>query len=108
MRLATLVFPLVGIQIVVGNFFQSIGKAKLSIFLSLTRQLLFLAPCLLILPRFFELKGIWISLPVSDSLSFVTSMGVLSCSFGRCAGSITAGRREILMRWRICPVLLVS
>ena len=77
MRLATLVFPLVGIQIVVGNFFQSIGKAKLSIFLSLTRQLLFLAPCLLILPRFFELKGIWISLPVSDSLSFVTSMGVL-------------------------------
>ena len=53
MRLATLVFPLVGIQIVVGNFFQSIGKAKLSIFLSLTRQLLFLAPCLLILPRLF-------------------------------------------------------
>ena len=77
MHLATLVFPLVGIQIVVGNFFQSIGKAKLSIFLSLTRQLLFLAPCLLILPRFFELEGIWISLPVSDSLSFVTSMGVL-------------------------------
>ena len=83
MRLATLVFPLVGIQIVVGNFFQSIGKAKLSIFLSLTRQLLFLAPCLLILPRFFELKGIWISLPVSDSLSFVTSMGVLYMFFGR-------------------------
>ncbi len=77
MHLATLVFPLVGIQIVVGNFFQSIGKAKLSIFLSLTRQLLFLAPCLLILPHFFDLKGIWISLPVSDSLSFVSSMGVL-------------------------------
>ena len=76
-RICVLMFPLVGIQIVVGNFFQSIGKAKLSIFLSLTRQLLFLAPCLLILPRFFELKGIWISLPVSDSLSFVTSMGVL-------------------------------
>ena len=77
MHLATLVFPLVGIQIVVGNFFQSIGKAKLSIFLSLTRQLLFLAPCLLILPRFFGLNGSWISLPVSDSLSFVASMGVL-------------------------------
>lgn len=77
MHLTTLVFPLVGIQIVVGNFFQSIGRAKLSIFLSLTRQLLFFAPCLLILPHFFELKGIWISLPVSDALSFVTSMGVL-------------------------------
>ena len=71
------IMPSIEEQAMIGNFFQSIGKAKLSIFLSLTRQLLFLAPCLLILPRFFELKGIWISLPVSDSLSFVTSMGVL-------------------------------
>ena len=43
----------------------------------MTSKLLFLAPGLLVLHRFFELKGIWISLPVSDSLSFVTSMGVL-------------------------------
>lgn len=77
MRLVTLVFPLVGIQIVIGNFFQSIGKAKLSIFLSLTRQLLFLAPCLIVLPRSFGLDGIWLSLPLSDVLSFMTTMAVL-------------------------------
>lgn len=77
MNLTMLVFPLVGIQIIIGNFFQSIGKAKLSIFLSLTRQMIFLAPCLLLLPLRFGLDGIWISLPVSDSLSFVTTMGVL-------------------------------
>ena len=77
MRLVTLVFPLVGIQIVIGNFFQSIGKAKLSIFLSLTRQLLFLVPCLILLPRAFGLDGIWLSLPLSDVLSFVTTMAVL-------------------------------
>lgn len=77
MRLVTLVFPLVGIQIVIGNFFQSIGKAKLSIFLSLTRQLLFLVPCLIFLPRVWGLEGLWLSLPLSDLLSFVTTMAVL-------------------------------
>lgn len=77
MRLMTILFPVVGVQIVIGNFFQSIGRAKLSIFLSLTRQLLFLAPFLLILPHFFGLDGIWISLPVSDMLSFIATMGVL-------------------------------
>ena len=81
MRLCTLVFPLVGIQIVIGNFFQSIGRAKLSIFLSLTRQLLFLIPCLLILPRVWGLNGIWLSLPMSDTLSFLTTMGVLYVFF---------------------------
>ena len=77
MHLTTLAFPLVGIQIVIGNFFQSIGRAKLSIFLSLTRQMLFLAPCLLLLPGWFGVRGVWISLPVADALSFVTTMAIL-------------------------------
>ena len=81
LRLSTLLFPLVGIQIVIGNFFQSIGRAKLSIFLSLTRQLLFFVPCLLILPRCWGLDGIWLSLPLSDMLSFTTTMGVLYVFF---------------------------
>ena len=49
-RIGIAMFPLVGAQIVIGNFFQSIGKAKISIFLSLTRQLLYLLPGLIILP----------------------------------------------------------
>lgn len=77
MRLTMLLFPLVGIQIIIGNFFQSIGRAKLAIFLSLSRQLLFFAPALLILPNWFGLTGIWISVPCSDALAFLTTIGVL-------------------------------
>ena len=72
-RIAVAIFPLVGAQIVIGNFFQSIGKAKISIFLSLTRQLLYLLPGLLIFPLYFGLDGIWICMPVSDFFAFVTA-----------------------------------
>lgn len=72
-RIGIAMFPLVGAQIVIGNFFQSIGKAKISIFLSLTRQLLYLLPGLLIFPRHWGLDGIWISMPVSDFFAFVTA-----------------------------------
>lgn len=74
LRLTVLMFPFVGAQIVIGNFFQSIGKAKISIFLSLTRQLLYLLPCLLIFPNWWGLKGIWISMPISDALAFTTAV----------------------------------
>lgn len=70
LRLACLMFPLVGCQIIITNFFQSIGKAKVSIFLSLSRQLLFLLPCLLILPHFWGVNGVWLSMPISDSIAF--------------------------------------
>lgn len=53
-RIGIAMFPLVGAQIVIGNFFQSIGKAKISIFLSLTRQLLYLLPGLIILPATWD------------------------------------------------------
>ncbi len=72
-RIGIAMFPLVGAQIVIGNFFQSIGKAKISIFLSLTRQLLYLLPGLVILPRYMGLDGIWTSMPVSDFFAFVTA-----------------------------------
>ncbi len=72
-RIGIAMFPLVGAQIVIGNFFQSIGKAKISIFLSLTRQLLYLLPGLIILPRYMGLDGIWTSMPVSDFFAFVTA-----------------------------------
>lgn len=77
LRICTLAFPIVGCQIVIGNFFQSIGRAKVSIFIAMTRQLLFLIPCLLILPYFWGQNGIWLSLPISDVISFIISVYVL-------------------------------
>ena len=73
-RLFFICFPLVGVQIIITNFFQSIGKPALSIFLSLTRQLLFLLPLLAILPRYFGVTGVWASVGCSDFLAFVLAL----------------------------------
>lgn len=75
-RIVVLVFPIVGFQMVTSNFFQSIGMANKAIFLSLTRQLLFLLPCLIILPRFIGAAGIWWSMPISDLIASIVA-GVL-------------------------------
>lgn len=74
LKITVLMFPVVGFQIVVANFFQSIGKAKIAIFLSLTRQFIFMIPCLLILPGIFGLNGAWASLSASDALSTIVSL----------------------------------
>ncbi|NDV96372.1 MATE family efflux transporter [Dysgonomonas sp. 521] len=71
LRIITVMLPLVGYQIVVTNFFQCIGMAGKSIFLSLTRQFLMLLPALFILPRFFGINGVWYSLPTADFLATV-------------------------------------
>ena len=76
-RIIVAMFPLVGAQMVMGNFFQSIGHAAKSIFLSVTRQLLFLVPMLALLPRWWELDGVWLSMPISDAISFFTACGMM-------------------------------
>ncbi|MBO7067820.1 MAG: MATE family efflux transporter [Bacteroidaceae bacterium] len=77
MRIDMALFPIIGFQMVTGNFFQSIEQAGKSIYLSLTRQLIFLVPCLIVLPRFWGLDGVWISLPVSDGLASLNAAVLL-------------------------------
>jgi len=83
MRIDVALFPVIGFQMVTGNFFQSIGQAGKSIYLSLTRQLLFLVPALLLLPNLMpilglpKLDGIWLSLPVSDGLASLNAAVLL-------------------------------
>ncbi len=74
MRIVMVTFPIIGVQMVITNFFQSIGMPKKSIFLSLSRQMLFLVPCLIILPKYFGVDGVWYSMPISDSISVVTAV----------------------------------
>lgn len=74
LRISCAMFFLVGTQIVISNFFQSIGKAPVSIFLSLSRQLLFLVPLLLILPPSYGINGVWASLPISDAIAFIVAI----------------------------------
>ena len=72
LRLTNMVFPIVGFQMVTTNLFQCLGMVKKSIFLSLSRQLLFLLPCIYILPAILESDaGVWYSFPISDSISAI-------------------------------------
>lgn len=78
LRIGILSFPVVGAQIVITQFFQSIGKAWISIFLSLSRQLLFLLPGLAFLPPFYGVEGVWFSMPLSDALAFAVAALMLA------------------------------
>ncbi|MEA4937403.1 MAG: MATE family efflux transporter [Paludibacter sp.] len=73
LRIVIIMFPVVGFQVVISNFFQSIGKAKISIFLSLTRQFIFLIPGILTLPLLFGLNGAWAATPVADGLAGIVA-----------------------------------
>lgn len=77
-----LAFPLVGFQMVITGFFQSIGKAKISMFLSLSRQMLFLLPLLIVLPPVLGVDGIWCSLPTADTISAILA-GVMMVIYMR-------------------------
>jgi putative MATE family efflux protein len=81
MRYNCLVFPIVGFQMVAGNFFQSIAQPGKSIFLSLSRQLLFLIPFIIIFPHFWGIDGVWVSLPASDLVSSIIAAIMLGQYF---------------------------
>ncbi|WP_294632600.1 MATE family efflux transporter [uncultured Bacteroides sp.] len=81
LRITVMFFPIIGFQMVTSNFFQSIGMAGKAIFLSLTRQMLILLPCLLILPHFFGAAGVWYSMPVSDVLASLIALVMLVMQF---------------------------
>lgn len=74
LRIMMAAFLIVGYQMVVTNFFQSIGKAKVSIFLSLSRQMIFLLPLIFILPPIFGVDGVWWAMPVSDTISALVTL----------------------------------
>ncbi|WP_315070424.1 MATE family efflux transporter [uncultured Clostridium sp.] len=71
MRISLIMLPFIGAQIIATNYFQSIGRVKISMLLSLLRQVIILIPCLLIIPTFFGLNGVWIAAATSDFLSVV-------------------------------------
>jgi len=77
LRINVLIMPIIGFQMVTSIFFQSIGKAQVAIILSLSRQVLFYIPALLILPKFWSLEGVWYSAPFADLASATTATVLL-------------------------------
>lgn len=81
LTITTIMFWGVGFQIVSTNFFQSLGMAKKSIFLSLTRQIIFLIPLLLLFPPHFGLTGVWAAFPVADALAIIITVVMILHQF---------------------------
>ena len=77
-RIIMVTFPIVGFQMVITNFFQSIGKAKIIMFLSLSRQMLFLLPLLITLPLWFGVDGIWWAMPISDTIAALVTLVLMT------------------------------
>ena len=80
-RIWTIAFPLVGIQIVWASYFQAVGKVQLASFLNLARQIIFLIPLILVLSPIFELNGIYVAVPLAEALAFVVTFIFLKSQF---------------------------
>jgi putative MATE family efflux protein len=91
LRIVNLAFPIVGFQMVTTNLFQCLGMVRKSVFLSLSRQLLFLLPCIYILPEVLQSEiGVWYSFPISDTLSAILT-GLLAIGLIRKLGKLKDG-----------------
>ena len=77
-QIIMMMYPFIGCQMVITNFFQCIGKVKISIFLSLSRQLLFLLPLPVLLPNFYGINGVWASMPTSDLISVIVAISIMT------------------------------
>jgi putative MATE family efflux protein len=73
LRIVVMIYPMVGFMAIVSTMFQAIGKALQAFVLSMARQIIFLIPLVLVLPKFFKLPGVWYSFPIADFLTMFLS-----------------------------------
>ncbi len=83
MRIVVLALPFIGFQVVGTTVFQALGMPKPAFILSMSRQLLFLLPLVLVLPKFYGLNGVWASFPISDFMAFGLAAGLLWWEYRR-------------------------
>ena len=91
LRMTTWMFWVVGFQVVITNFFQSLGEATKGIFMSLSRQVIFLLPLLFTLPQMWQLNGVWLSFPISDVFATLVGIIMLIIEFRKINRLILAG-----------------
>ncbi len=94
LRIFLLALPLVGFQIITGNYFQSTGKAGLSALISLLRQVIVLLPILMVLPKYLGLDGVWLAGPISDTVSALITSVFLIRELKRLTASIKYNEKK--------------
>ncbi len=101
LRKMNIAFPIIGFQMVTTNLFQCLGMVRKSIFLSLSRQLLFLLPCIYILPPLLQSEaGVWYSFPISDTVAAIVT-GIFAIGLLRNLGSLKDGDDPSILGSRI-------
>ncbi len=80
-RIFLFALPIIGVQMVGSTYYQAVGKAKISMFIGLSRQVIFLIPLYIILPKFWGLDGIWYAGPIADTLSFIVGLVIIMKEF---------------------------
>lgn len=83
MRITLCMLPIVGFQVVSSGYFQAIGRPRTSAMLMLTRQLVFLLPSVILLPRLLGINGIWMAIPVSDGLAAILAGTMITLEMRR-------------------------
>jgi Na+-driven multidrug efflux pump len=83
LRIAVLMLPLSGFQVVSWAYFQAVGKPKQAMILTTTKQILFVIPLVIVLPKFLGLDGVWIAMPVADFLAACLAAVLLITEVGR-------------------------
>jgi Na+-driven multidrug efflux pump len=78
LRIIVIGLPLIGSQAVIGGFYQALGRAKPAFIISMMRQIILFIPLMLVLPLFFNVKGIYFSFPISDIMAAIISFLVLN------------------------------
>ena len=90
MYIFLLALPIIGFQVVAGNYFQSTGKASTAVFLTLLRQVIVLIPLLLVLPPMFGLNGVWMAGPISDTVAAIICGSLLIVEWEKINRNIAA------------------
>jgi Na+-driven multidrug efflux pump len=72
LRIFLSTLPMVGVAIICTNYYQAVAKAKLSMFLSLLRQVILLIPLVIFMPKFFGLDGVWMAQAIADVGTTIT------------------------------------
>ncbi|MFV0365702.1 MAG: MATE family efflux transporter [Mangrovibacterium sp.] len=89
LRIAMASLPIIGFQIIICNYYQSIGKSRIATILPLLRQVIVLIPLILILPKFFGLQGAWLAMPISDAVAAIIVLVVFRKEWKKLNESIT-------------------
>lgn len=95
LRRVALAFPVIGIQMMGAAMFQAFGRAGPALFLSLSRQIIFLLPFIIIFPLFWGLFGVFSSIPAADTLATIVTVIMLAREFRRMDGLAMGTPRSV-------------